>query len=97
MSEDLTKKEKVFVDSFMLSKHDEARNISMNLHWVNREPMLKYITNMEAMEKKYEELKNDVKRYFELDEKFHVDRLTILEAQEKVELAIKLSKVGDEK
>jgi hypothetical protein len=42
------------------------------------------------------ELQQDVKRYFELDEKYHTTGLKILEAQEKVELSLKLSKVGNE-
>jgi len=42
-----------------MSKHDEARKIvKTNLHWNERKPMLDYITDMEAMEKKYNELKS---------------------------------------
>jgi len=52
-----------------------------------------YIAKLET---ELEELKRDVKRYFYLDEKLHVDRLTVLEAQEKCELAVKLSKVCEE-
>jgi predicted RNase H-like nuclease (RuvC/YqgF family) len=48
------------------------------------------------LEKAYEELKQDVQRYFYLDEKLHVDRLTVSEAQEKCELAVELSKIGVE-
>ena len=55
-----------------------------------------YINDMEALETEHEALKRDIARYFEIDEKSHVDRLTVLEGQEKVELAIKLSKVGKE-
>ena len=54
------------------------------------------IVKVEATEKAYGELQQDVKRYFYLDEKLHVDRLTVLEAQEKCELAGELSKVCEE-
>ena len=60
MNAKITKDERQFLDGFELgSKHDEARKIvKTNLHWNERKPMLDYITDMEAMEKKYNELKS---------------------------------------
>jgi RNase H-fold protein (predicted Holliday junction resolvase) len=59
---------------------------------VGKETLNKVNKDYVELENELEELKRDVKRYFYLDEKLHVDRLTVLEAQEKCELAVELSR-----
>jgi RNase H-fold protein (predicted Holliday junction resolvase) len=59
---------------------------------VEKETLNKVNKDYVELENELEELKRDVKRYFYLDEKLHVDRLTVLEAQEKCELAVELSR-----
>jgi len=58
--------------------------------------MQQYITQAEATEKAHEELKRDVKRYFELDLKdYETKNLSQTEIEEWYDLRKKLSKAGD--
>ncbi len=95
-----------------MNKHEDLRiTIKECVPPAIKQELLEYVSEMEKLEmttlpnlkivledckNAYEELRRDIKRYFELDEKLHVDRLTILEAQEKCELAVELSKVCEE-
>ena len=62
-----------------LSKHDEAKENVFKLDSLYSEyvfstyfePLIKYITDMETMENELNELKCDVKRYFELQNKYY--------------------------
>ena len=88
-----------------MSKHDEAReNISFmdNKYDKAYKEMKRYITDMEAMEKKYEELKRDVENKNNLLDEYRylltiIDLSDLPQAERIKSLEEKLSKVGDEK
>ena len=88
-----------------MSKHDEAReNISFmdNKYDKAYKEMKRYITDMEAMEKKYEELKRDVENKNNLLDEYRylltiIDLSDLPQVKRIKSLEEKLSKVGDEK
>ena len=68
-----------------------VRNVILGIK--DAEDTFDVIADAELILEELENLKYEIYRYFELDEKQNVDRLSILESQEKVELAVKLAKV----
>ena len=91
--------------SFMDNKYDKAYK-EMKRYITDMEAIEKHFIESEKkmrddyfeLLKKHNELKHDVKRYFELDDKNRYWKviLTADEELERVTLNVKLSKVGDE-